>query len=76
MMKLIKDSGIVETGKQFCVVEVGAGTMLPSLTVAMNFQQSTCIATDHPKLFEVLTTSHELNKTPSNLIPLEFKLGN
>ena len=57
------------------MVELGAGTMLPSLTVALNYFGSTVIAADIPSLYDQLNECHELNGKPDNLIPLSFQWG-
>lgn len=58
------------------MVELGAGTMLPSLAVALNYEQSTCFAADFPVMQDHLEKTFCLNGRPTNLIPMAFRYGN
>ena len=50
--------------------------MLPSIALSAQFENLTCIATDHTRLLTQMKESAQLNGNPSNLITQELKWGN
>jgi hypothetical protein len=76
LKKEITDSELAATGKSMCMVELGAGTMLPSIVLSAQFKNMTCIATDHTRLLPLMKEGAQLNDNPSNLLTQELKWGN
>lgn len=75
LLKEIKESGLVETGEQISMVELGAATMLPCLAAALNYSQCTCFATDVASVLPQMEETCKLNGNPPNVVPMAFKFG-
>lgn len=58
------------------LVELGAATMLPSLTAGFRYPEHlTCYATDLKKIVALTEQCHSLNGRPSNVVPMELEWG-
>jgi len=75
LLKEIKQSGVVETGEQIAMVELGAATMLPCLAAALNYSQCTCFATDVASVLPQMEETCRLNGSLPNVVPMAFKFG-